>query len=111
MINGLQRLGTIEGILEAYSAGNCPEYNSVVMVARVPANYLSLCLKLEQNKIYKMCEYCLWLLPALAEIAIYVEDFWLMTQLGTGPGVEIAKEEGFSFRELLSYEGIERIWK
>lgn len=109
LIHGLQKLETIEGILEAYSAGNCPEYPSVVLVCRLPGDYLSLCLNLDKNRIYKMCDYCGLLVRALAEMSINVRDFWLTAQLGTGRGVEIRKEEGFSFRELLSYEHIKRI--
>ena len=51
-----------------------------------------------------MCNHCELLVDALAEMAINVRDFWLTTQLGTGQGIEKQKEEGFSFRELLSYE-------
>jgi hypothetical protein len=109
LVNSLTKLVAIEeieGLLESYERGNCVEYETIIIVCRLPGYYLSLCLNLEKNRIYKMCGHCDSLVYALAEMAINVEDLWLITELGTGPGVEIDKEVGFSYRELLSYEYI-----
>jgi hypothetical protein len=105
LINGLNKLEA-EGILRAYPGGHCPEFSSLVIVCRRPGDYLSLCLTLVKNKIYKMCGHCALLVDALAEMSINVQDLWLTTELGTGRGVEIEIEKGLSYRELLNYDDI-----
>jgi hypothetical protein len=84
LVGGLNKLKDLGAILQAYKSGNCPEYKSIVIVCRLPGSYLSLCLNLEKNRIYKMCGHCDLLVDALAEMAINVEDLWLTTELRTG---------------------------
>ena len=110
VVNNLSIARSSHKVLATYRAGNCPEFITMVTVCRQEGIYKSLCFSSLKDQIYKMCGYCEQLRGAFRSIGINVIDIWDHSSLGLGSAQEVDPDLGFSNRELMTYEDIDRIF-